>query len=102
MTKVQAIHPGEILKEEFLAPFGISEYRLAKDINVGAIRINQIVKGKRSISMNTALRLGKYFGTTAEFWANLQIKYDLETESDKLEDQLETVIVFKVRSKQQE
>jgi len=100
MTKIQAIHPGEILKEEFLIPFKITEYRLAKDINVGAIRINQIIKAKRSISTNTALRLGKYFGTSAEFWANLQTKYDLEIESDKLGDKLETEITFRIKDRQ--
>jgi len=74
--------------EEFLKPFKLSQYRLAKDINVSPIRINQIVHGKRSISADTALRLSKYFKTTAEFWLNLQTNYDLEIESDKLEKTL--------------
>jgi len=88
MPKIKAIHPGEILIEEFLKPFGITQYRLAKDINVPAIRISQIVHGKRAISADTALRLGKYFGNTAKFWLNLQSHYDLEIEADKLKDKL--------------
>ncbi len=73
------IHPGEILKEEFLAPLHITEYRLAKDIKVPARRINEIVHGLRSITADTALRLAKYFNVSAEFWMNLQAKYELET-----------------------
>lgn len=88
MNKLSPTHPGEILSEEFLKPFGISQYRLAKDINVAPIRINEIVHGKRSISADTALRFSKYFGTSAEFWLNLQTHYDLEIESDKLEKEL--------------
>ena len=88
MTKLTPIHPGEILMEEFIKPFGISQYRLAKDISVPPIRINQIVHGKRAISADTALRLSKYFGTTAQFWLNLQNHYDLEVESDKLGEKL--------------
>ena len=74
------IHPGEILNEEFLKPMGISQYRLAVDTGVPPRRINEIVHGKRGISANTALRLSLYFGTSAEFWMNLQSKYDLEVE----------------------
>ncbi len=88
MPKLKAIHPGEILMEEFLKPLEISQYRLAKDINVPAIRINQIVHGKRAVSADTALRLGKYFGNSAKFWLNLQSHYDLEIEADKLKDKL--------------
>ena len=84
MRELKPIHPGEILMEEFITPFGISQYRLAKDISVPPIRINQIVHGKRAISADTALRLSKYFGTTAQFWLNLQNNYDLEIESEKL------------------
>lgn len=83
MSKVKElapVHPGEILLEVFLNPLGISQYRIAKDIDVPARRINEIVHGQRSISANTALRLGLYFGTPAEFWMNLQAKYDLEVE----------------------
>lgn len=88
MNKLNPTHPGEILNEEFLKPLGISQYRLAKDINVAPIRINEIVHGKRSVSADTALRLSKYFGTSAEFWLNLQARFDLEIESDRLEKEL--------------
>ncbi len=86
--KVQPIHPGEILMEEFLKPLGISQYRTAKDIGVQPTRINQIVKGKAGISADTALRLGRYFGMSAQFWVNAQAYYDLETARDKLEKKL--------------
>ena len=71
--------PGEILHEEFLIPLGISQYRLAKDIGISARRINEIVLGKRAITPDTALRLGKYFGVSAQFWLNLQVRHDLQT-----------------------
>jgi len=87
-TKLAPIHPGEILMEEFLKPMEISQYRLAKDINVPARRINEIVQGKRSITPDTALRLSKYFGLSERFWINLQARYDLETEKDRLKDRL--------------
>lgn len=86
------IHPGEILLEEFLEPMEISQYRLAKDIAVPPRRINEIVHGKRAISANTALRLSKYFGTTAQFWLNLQTHHDLEAEKDKVGKQLDAEI----------
>lgn len=76
-VKIAPIHPGEILKEEFLKPFALTEYRLAKDIRVPARRINEIIHGNRSVSVDTALRLAAYFGTSAEFWTNLQSRYDL-------------------------
>lgn len=82
------IHPGEVLLEEYLKPMGISQYRLAKDISVDPRRINEIVHGKRAISADTALRLGRYFGTTARFWLNLQSHYDLEVEEAQLGDRL--------------
>mgnify|MGYP006305589243 CR=1 FL=1 len=82
--KMAPIHPGEILLEEFLKPLLLSQYRLAKDINVSARRINEIVHGKRAISADTALRLSRYFGTTDRFWLNLQSGYDLEVEKDRL------------------
>lgn len=89
------IHPGEILMEEFLEPLGISQYRLAKGISVPPRRINEIVHGKRSITADTALRLSRFFGTTERFWLNLQVRYDLEIEKDRLEDVLERdVTVF--------
>jgi addiction module HigA family antidote len=84
-SEFKPIHPGEILMEEFLKPMKISQYRLAKDISVPPRRINEIVKGLRAISVDTALRLGKFFGSTPKFWINLQSHYDLEVESIKLE-----------------
>jgi len=87
--RLQPIHPGEILREEFLDPMGISQYRLARDINVDPRRINAIIHGKRAITADTALRLGRYFGTSERFWLNLQAQYDLEVERDQLGDRLE-------------
>ncbi len=92
MIKIPAIHPGEILLEEFLEPMGISQYRLAKDISVSARRINEIVHGNRSVSANTALRLAKYFGISPQFWLNLQSHFDLEVESDKIGEKLDTEV----------
>jgi len=86
------VHPGEILREEFLLPLGISQYRLAKEIHVPARRINEIVLEKRGISADTALRLGRYFGTTALLWINLQARYDLEIARDAIADKLEAEI----------
>ena len=77
MPKPFAIHPGDILLTEFMEPLGITAYRLAKELNVPAPRINDIVRGKRSITADTALRLGVYFGLPAQFWMNLQNEYDL-------------------------
>lgn len=82
--KISPIHPGEILNEEFLKPLEISQYRVAKDISVPPRRINEIIHGDRAISADTALRLGRYLGTTAQFWLNLQTRYDLERESSRL------------------
>ncbi|HNS01917.1 MAG TPA: HigA family addiction module antitoxin [Anaerolineae bacterium] len=87
--RLPPIHPGEILLEEFLEPMGISQYRLAKDISVPARRINEIVQGKRAITPDTALRLSRYFGLSERFWLNLQTRYDLEVEKDKLAGRLE-------------
>ena len=91
MTEVllPPIHPGEILLEEFLQPLGISQYRLAKDIGVPPRRINEIVQGKRAISPDTALRLSRYFDLSERFWMNLQSRYDLEVEKDRLQDRLD-------------
>ncbi|MFZ1290788.1 MAG: HigA family addiction module antitoxin [Melioribacteraceae bacterium] len=86
--KIEPIHPGEILLEEFLSPMEISQYRLAKDINVPARRINEIVLGKRTITADTALRLSEYFGLSEKFWLNLQMKYNLEITKDKLKERL--------------
>ena len=87
--KIPPVHPGEILHEEFLAPLGISQYRLAKDISVPPRRINEIVHGKRAISADTALRLARYFGSSERLWLNLQARYDLEVEKDRLGERLD-------------
>ena len=87
--KLVPIHPGEILLEEFLKPMGISQYRIAKDISVPPRRINEIVHGKRSITADTALRFGRFFGMSPQFWLNLQNRYDLETTEDSLAGRLE-------------
>ena len=91
MTKKRfhPIHPGEILLKEFLEPLEISQYRIAKDISVPPRRINEIVHGKRSITADTALRLSRYFGTSDRFWLNLQMRFDLEMEKDRLKGRLE-------------
>ena len=90
MTKIKPIHPGKHLNE-FLEDFEITPYRLAKDIGVPTTRIDQITKCKRSISADTAARLGKYFGTTAQFWLNLQTNYELECLDPHLTDDISTV-----------
>ena len=91
------IHPGEILREEFLSPLGVSQYRLAKETSVPPRRINEIVRGKRSISVDTALRLARYFGVSERFWLNLQSRYDLEIERDRLGNRLSNEVkVFRV------
>jgi len=82
------IHPGEILLEEFLEPMELSQYRLAKDISVPPRRINEIVHGKRGVTADTALRLARYFGTSERFWMNLQMRYDLEVERERLKGRL--------------
>ena len=91
MTKktLPPIHPGEILREEFLLPMGVSQYRLAKETGVSPRRINEIVHGKRAISADTALRLSRYFGTSERFWINHQGRYDIEVEKDRLADRLD-------------
>ncbi|MCZ6477024.1 MAG: HigA family addiction module antitoxin [Gemmatimonadetes bacterium] len=86
-------HPGEILLEEYLKPLGISQYRLAKNISVPPRRINEIVHGKRVIRADTALRLARFFGSSDRFWLNLQVRYDLEIERDRLGDRLEREVV---------
>ena len=87
--KLPPIHPGGVLLEEYLRPMGISQYRLAKELSVPPRRINEIVHGKRSISADTALRLARFFGTTEMFWVNLQTRYDMEVEKDRLAGRLE-------------
>ena len=89
----QPIHPGEILLEEFLHPMNISQYRLAKDISVSQRRIGEIVHGKRSITADTALRFGRYFGMEAQFWLNLQSRYDLQKTETDLDDRLNKEVV---------
>ncbi len=91
-AKFPPVHPGEILLEEFLKPFGISQYRLAKDIRVPPRRINEIIHGTRAITADTALRLARYFGTSAAFWLNLQTRHDLERHRDRLGKRLEREI----------
>jgi addiction module HigA family antidote len=87
--KLPPVHPGEILDEDFLKPMGISQYRLAKDICVPPRRINEIILGKRSISADTAMRLGRYFGMSPQFWMNLQSRYDLDLAEDRHKDKIE-------------
>lgn len=84
MTKNKPIHPGEILKKDFLDGLGVSQYRLAVDIDVPPRRINEIVHGLRGISADTALRLARYFRTTPQFWMNLQMRFDLQTEEERI------------------
>lgn len=95
IKKLDPIHPGEILLEDFLIPFGISQYRLAKDISVPPRRINEIVRGQRGLSADTALRLARYFGTTELFWLNLQNRYEIEVERDRLGDRLDLEVVIR-------
>ena len=96
--KLDPIHPGEILLEEFLKPMGISQYRLAKDISVPARRINEIVHGKRAISADSGLRLSRYFGVSERFWLNLQTQYDIEVQKDKIDKHFEEEVKVLVRS----
>jgi addiction module HigA family antidote len=86
--KLNPIHPGEILLKDFLEPMSLSQYRVAKAISVPARRINEIVLGRRAISADTALRLGRFFGMESEFWINLQSRYDLEVAKDALSGRL--------------
>jgi addiction module HigA family antidote len=90
--KLPPIHPGEILLEEFLKPMGISQYKLAKDISVPPRRINEIVHGMRAVTPDTALRLSRFFGLSERFWINLQTRYDLEVEKDRLQDRLKNEV----------
>jgi addiction module HigA family antidote len=87
--RLPPIHPGEVLMEEFLKPMCISQYRLAKDISVPPRRINEIVHGKRAVTADTALRLGRFFGMSPQFWLNLQTRHDLEVTEDSLADRLD-------------
>ena len=96
MSTHEPIHPGEILLEEFLKPFGVSQYELAKVVGVSPRRINEIVHGKRAISPDTALRLARAFDVSDRFWLNLQNRYDLEVEKLKLADSLASIRAFTI------
>lgn len=91
--RLAPVHPGEVLREDFLTPLGVSQYRLAKDISVPPRRINEIVHGKRAITADTALRLARYFGTSERFWLNLQTHHDLEVERDRLGPRLKDEVI---------
>lgn len=91
MAKIPNIHPGEVLLEEFLKPMEISAYRLSKEVGIPQTRTSQIIKGKRRITADTALRFSKYFGTTAAFWLGLQNDYDIEEELTKMSHELEKI-----------
>ena len=86
--KLPPVHPGEVLNEEFLTPLNLSQNKLAMSIRVPAPRISEIVRSKRAVTADTALRLARFFGTTPRFWLNLQTRYDLETAEDELEDRI--------------
>jgi addiction module HigA family antidote len=91
--KLPPVHPGEILLEEFLKPLELSQYRVARDLSVPPRRINEIVHGHRGVTADTALRLARYFGTSPRFWLNLQARYDLEVENDRLGSRLRKEVV---------
>jgi addiction module HigA family antidote len=86
------IHPGEVLAEDFMKPLGLSQYRLAKDIGVSPIRISQIINGQRAITVDTAMRLGRYFGTSAAVWMRMQVRYDLEVAEKELKGRIDRVV----------
>ena len=90
-NKIPEVHPGEILEEEFLKPLGVTAYRLAKETKIPATRISQIIKGKRRITADTALRFGKFFGNSADFWMGIQMEYDLRKEKAEIECVLEEI-----------
>jgi len=91
MDKIPDVTPGEILFEEFLTPMNISAYKLAKDTHMPATRISEIIKGRRKITADTALRLSQYFGNSADFWLGIQDEYDLRKEREKLKSELESI-----------
>ncbi len=94
MARIRNIHPGEVLKEEFLEPLEISAYRLSKETFIPQTRISEILKGNRRITADTALRISKYFGTTAKFWLGLQADYDLEEESKIKKKELNEIVAL--------
>lgn len=98
IRKLDPIHPGEVLLEDFLKPLGVSQYRLAHDISVPPRRINEIVHGTRSVTADTALRLARYFATSERFWLNLQARDDLEVERDRLGDRLTREVIVLERA----
>ena len=98
VSKLAPIHPGEVLFADFLEPYGLSQYRLAQEISVAPRRINEIVHGKRAITADTALRLGRYFSTAPQFWLNLQSRFDLEVEQDRLGARLRSEVSIYARA----
>ena len=96
MERLPNIHPGEVLKEEFLDPMGISAYRLAKDTGIPQTRISEIIKGRRRVTADTALRLAKYFGMSARFWLGLQDDFDIEEEEIAIQKELESIPTISV------
>ncbi|MFM1879697.1 MAG: hypothetical protein RLZZ241_2563 [Bacteroidota bacterium] len=98
MSKLSKIHPGEVLFYEFLEPLEISAYRLSKDLSIPQTRVSQIIKGKRRITADTALRLSRYFGNSAKFWLGLQDDYDIEQERESLEKDLASIERFKEKN----
>ncbi len=91
VDRIEPIHPGEVLMEDFIKGFGVTQHRVAVAIGVPPRRINEIVHGSRGVSADTALRLGRYFGTSAQFWLNLQSQYDLDVAQDGLAEQIEAI-----------
>lgn len=101
MKKLTNIHPGEILLEEFLIPLNITAYRISKDITLPQTRISQIIKGKRRITADTALRLGSYFGNSAKFWLGLQDDYDIEEERNINDELFKEIMNLRKNAQQQ-
>jgi antitoxin HigA-1 len=93
MDRLPPVHPGEVLLEDFMKPLGLSQYRVAKDIGVPALRISQIVNGKRAITVDTAMRLARYFGTSAAVWLRLQVRYDLEVAEREIGDRIQAEVL---------
>jgi addiction module HigA family antidote len=100
MNRIPNIHPGEILSEDFLKPMGVSAYRLSKGANIDQTRISEIIRGKRSVTADTALRLARFFGNSPEFWLNLQAHYDLEQKKREMEKDLKKIKPYAPQSAQ--
>ena len=100
MNRIPNIHPGEILSEDFLKPMGVSAYRLSKGANIDQTRISEIIRGKRSVTADTALRLARFFGNSPEFWLNLQAHYDLEQKKREMEKDLKKIRPYVPQSAQ--